>query len=212
MKKCVLIFGFSFLFLCKPCFSFSQAQEIAQLLLDVEKLTQFKQILSDLKKGYEILSNGYNSIKNISQGNFSLHETFLNGLLEVSPAVQRYERIADIMQYQLRMVKEYKAAFSQFKSDKHFTAGEIDYMSSVYSHLFDESVKSLNDLITVITAGKLRMSDDERLSAIDNIWNEVQNQYGFLKDFNNGTALLSLQRQKDQQDIDVSKQLFDVNP
>lgn len=212
MKKCVLIFSFSLLFLCKPDFSFSQAQEIAQLLLDVEKLTQFKQILSDLKKGYEILSSGYNSIKNISQGNFSLHETFLNGLLEVSPAVQRYERIADIIQYQLRIVKEYKAAFSQFKSDKHFTAGEIDYMGSVYSHLFDESVKSLNDLITVITAGKLRMSDDERLSAIDHIWNEVQHQYGFLKDFNNGTALLSLQRRKDEQDIDVSKQLFDVNP
>lgn len=212
MKKCVLIFSFSLLFLCKPDFSFSQAQEIAQLLLDVEKLTQFKQILSDLKKGYEILSSGYNSIKNISQGNFSLHETFLNGLLEVSPAVQRYERIADIIQYQLRIVKEYKAAFSQFKSDKHFTAGEIDYMGSVYSRLFDESVKSLNDLITVITAGKLRMSDDERLNAIDHIWDEVQNQYGFLKDFNNGTALLSLQRQKDEQDIDVSKQLFDVNP
>jgi len=191
-------------------FSFSQAQEIAQLLLDVEKLTQFKQILSDLKKGYEILSSGYNSIKNISQGNFSLHETFLNGLLEVSPAVQRYERIADIMQYQLRIVKEYKAAFSQFKSDKHFSADEIDYMRNVYSHLFDESVKSLNDLITVITAGKLRMSDDERISAIDHVWDEVQDQYGFLKAFNNGTALLSLQRQKDEQDVDVSKQLFDI--
>ena len=210
MKKCVLIFSFSLLFLCKPDFSFSQAQEIAQLLLDVQKLTQFNQILSDLKKGYEILSSGYNSIKNISQGNFSLHETFLNGLLVVSPAVQRYERIADIIQYQLRIVKEYKAAFSQFKSDKHFSADEIDYMRNVYSHLFDESVKSLNDLITVITAGKLRMSDDERISAIDHVWDEVQDQYGFLKAFNNGTALLSLQRQKDEQDVDVSKQLFDI--
>ncbi len=206
MKKLIIIITF----LMSSQFSFSQAQEIAQLLLDVEKLTQFKQILSDLKKGYEILSSGYNSIKNISQGNFSLHETFLNGLLEVGPAVQRYERIADIMQYQLRIVKEYKAAFSQFKSDKHFTADEVDYMRNVYSHLFDESVKSLNDLITVITAGKLRMSDDERISAIDHVWDEVQDQYGFLKTFNNGTALLSLQRQKDEQDVDVSKQLFDI--
>jgi hypothetical protein len=210
MKKCILIFSFSFLFLGKPCFSFSQAQEIAQLLLDVEKLTQFKQILSDLKEGYEILSNGYNSIKNISKGNFNLHETFLNGLLEISPAVQKYERIADIIQYQLRIVKEYKAAFNQFKSDKHFTTDEIDYMGNVYGHLFDESVKSVNDLITVITAGKLRMSDDERLNAIDHIWGEVQNQYAFLQDFNNGAALLSLQRQKDEQDVDVSKKLFDI--
>ena len=210
MKKCVLILSFGCLFLCKPYFSFSQAQETEQLLLDVEKLMQFKQILSDLKNGYEILSKGYTAVKNISQGNFNLHQTFLDGLLQVSPAVQHYERIAEVIQYQLRIVKEYKTAFNRFKGDKHFTTDEIEYMDKVYDNLFNESVKKLDDLITVITAGKLRMSDDERLNAIDNIWGEVQNEYSFLKDFNNSTALLSLQRQKDEQDVDVSKKLFNI--
>ena len=85
---------------------FAQSQEAQQLLLDVEKLVQFKQILNDLKKGYDILNGGYNAIKNISQGNFNLHQTFLDGLLQVSPAVQNYERIADIIQLQLRIVRE----------------------------------------------------------------------------------------------------------
>ncbi|MBS1737502.1 MAG: TerB family tellurite resistance protein, partial [Bacteroidetes bacterium] len=166
MKKIFIII----LFLFTRQLSFGQSQEVQQLLLDVEKLTQFKQILSDLKKGYEILNGGYEAIKSISQGNFNLHQTFLNGLLQVSPAVKKYERIADIVKYQLRIVNEYKAAFNQFKADKNFTADEIDYMGKVYSHLFNESVKNLDDLITVITADKLRMSDDERLKAIDHIW------------------------------------------
>lgn len=187
--------------------SFGQSQEAKQLLLDVEKLAQFKQILSDLKKGYEILSGGYEAIKNISQGNFNLHETFLDGLLQVSPAVQKYERIADIISYQVRIVKEYKAAFNQFKSDKNFTVDEIDYMAKVYSHLFNESVKNLDDLITVITAGKLRMSDDERLKAIDHIWNEVQDEYAFLRDFNGSTAILSQARLKEQEEVDVMRKL-----
>ncbi len=34
----------------------AQSNEVTQLLLNVEKLTQFKQILSDMKKGYQILS------------------------------------------------------------------------------------------------------------------------------------------------------------
>lgn len=188
-------------------FSFGQSQEAQQLLLDVEKLTQFKQILSDLKKGYEILSGGYEAIKNISQGNFNLHQTFLDGLLQVSPAVQRYERIADIISYQVRIVKEYKVAFNQFKSDKNFTVDEIDYMGKVYSHLFNESVKNLDDLIAVITAGKLRMSDDERLKAIDHIWNDVQDEYAFLRDFNGSTAILSQARLKEQEEVDVMKRL-----
>lgn len=190
--------------------SFSQSQEVQQLLLDVEKLAQFKQILSDLKKGYEILNGGYNAIKNISQGNFNLHQTFLDGLLQVSPAVQKYERITDIIHYQLRIVKEYKTAFNQFKADKHFTIDEIDYIGKVYSHLFNESVKNLDDLITVITAGKLRMNDNERLNAIDHIWSEIQDQYAFLRDFNSSTAMLSQAREKEQQEVDISRKLFDL--
>jgi hypothetical protein len=190
--------------------SFSQSQEVQQLLLDVEKLAQFKQILSDLKKGYEILNGGYNAIKNISQGNFNLHQTFLDGLLQVSPAVQKYERITDIIHYQLRIVKEYKTAFNQFKADKNFTIDEIDYIGKVYSHLFNESVKNLDDLITVITAGKLRMNDNERLNAIDHIWSEIQDQYAFLRDFNSSTAMLSQAREKEQQDVDISRKLFDL--
>ncbi|MGY4383932.1 preprotein translocase subunit YajC [Pedobacter sp. UYP24] len=55
----------------------AQSTEVQQLLLNVEKLSQLKNILSDMKKGYTIVTNGYNAVKNISQGNFSLHEVFL---------------------------------------------------------------------------------------------------------------------------------------
>src|SRR5438552_2102449 len=88
----------------------AQSYETQQLLLDVQKLAQLKQILKDMKTGYEIVSKGYSSIRDISQGNFNLHQVFLDGLLQVSPVVKNYKRVADIVSYQLRMVKEYKAA------------------------------------------------------------------------------------------------------
>src|SRR4051812_4125515 len=97
MKRCVMM-----IILCVPLLfastqSKAQEQEIQQLLLDVEKLAQLKNILTDLKKGYEILSGGYQTIKNISEGNFNLHQTFLDGLLQVSPVVRNYKRVADII-------------------------------------------------------------------------------------------------------------------
>jgi outer membrane lipoprotein-sorting protein len=48
------------LFAMMSCSAFSQSQEAQQLLLNVEKLAQLKQILKDLYKGYEIVSKGYN--------------------------------------------------------------------------------------------------------------------------------------------------------
>src|SRR6476469_8862573 len=86
----------------------AQTAEIQQLLLDMQKLSALKGILNDMYKGYEIVSNGYDAIKNISEGNFNLHEAFLDGLLVVSPTVQNYKRIADIINDQLMILKEYK--------------------------------------------------------------------------------------------------------
>ena len=189
---------------------FSQSQEVQQLLLNVEKLAQFKKILNDMYTGYKVLYKGYTTIKDISEGNFSLHKTFLDGLLQVSPGVRKYKRIADIISYQLRIVKEYKTAFNQFKQDKHFTTEEIDYLGKVYSNLFNESLKSLDELSMVITAGKLRMSDDERLQAIDRIYSDIVDQFSFLQEFNNSTAILSVQREKDLQDIDVSRKVYSI--
>jgi hypothetical protein len=190
--------------------AFSQSQEAQQLLLNWEKLTQFKKMLKDMYAGYKIVYKGYTTIKDISEGNFDLHKDFLDGLLEVSPAVKKYKRIADIISYQLRIVKEYKAAFNQFKEDRNFTPDEIKYIGKVYSNLLVESLKCLDELSMVITAGKLRMSDDERLQAIDRIYNEIFDQFSFLQDFNNGTAVLSVQREKDMQDIDISRKLYNI--
>ncbi|MFX5583033.1 hypothetical protein ABTE20_20720, partial [Acinetobacter baumannii] len=85
------------------------------LLLNIEKLAQFKKILKNMKNGYQIIFKGYTAVKDISQGNFNLHKTFLDGLMQVSPAVKKYKRIADIISYQLRISKEYKLAFNRFK-------------------------------------------------------------------------------------------------
>ena len=190
--------------------SFGQSQEAQQLLLNWEKLTQLKKILNDMYTGYKIVHKGYTTIKDISQGNFTLHKDFLDGLLEVSPAVKNYKRIADIISYQLRIVKGYKTAFDQFKLSKYFTAEEIEYLGKVYGNLLKESLKCLDELAMVITAGKLRMSDDERLQAIDRIYITIVEQFSFLQEFNNSTAVLSFQREKDYQDIDISRKLHNI--
>lgn len=186
----------------------AQSEEVQQLLLNIEKLSQFRKILKNMKDGYQIIFKGYTAVKDISQGNFNLHKTFLDGLMQVSPAVKKYKRIADIISYQLRIAKEYKLAFNRFKEEKQFTAKEIDYLGKVYGNLFNESLKALDELSMVITSGKLRMSDDERLQAIDKIYLSVEEQYTFLKEFTNNSNMLSLQRKAEKAEIEMSRRLY----
>lgn len=188
----------------------AQSDEAQQLLLNVEKLAQLKQILGDLKKGYQIVSMGYNTIKNISQGTFNLHKAFLDGLMEVSPAVRNYKKVADIINCQIVMVKEYKNAYGRFKQDDNFTPQEINYLGSVYSNLFNQSLKNLDALATVITANKLRMSDDERLKAVDEIFNDMQDKLLFLRHFNNNTTILAIQTAREKKDANSVQKIYGI--
>ena len=185
----------------------AQSAEVQQLLLNVEKLEQFKKILSNMKKGYEIVSNGYNTIKDISKGDFNMHDAFLNALLQVSPTVKKYKRVVDIMTCQTQIIKEYKLASRRFNSSNLFNSSELNYMSSVYNNLVGKSIENLNELAIVITAGKLRMSDDERIIAIDRVYNEVADKLVFLRSFNNETNVLAVQRGREMVDTKVSKKL-----
>ncbi|OXB10171.1 hypothetical protein B0A81_03930 [Flavobacterium plurextorum] len=210
MKK-LLIIGIVFTGLLFPSQITAQKQEIQQLILNIEKLAQFKQILKDMKKGYEILSGGYNTVKDLSEGNFNLHETFLDALMQVSPTVKNYRRIGDIVNYQVLLVKEYKSAFSRFRDSENFNAEEIAYFERVYDNLFKQSLRNLDELTSVITANKMRMSDDERLAAIDKIYADMQDKLLFLRNFNNNTTVLALQRAKERNDTRAMRSIYKLN-
>lgn len=208
MKKILVLF--IFLTTGLQARLYAQSDEAQQLLLNVEKLAQFKQILSDMKKGYQVLSNGYSVVKNLSQGNFNLHKTFLDGLMAVSPAVRKYKKIADIIADQLLILKEYKNAFNHFKQDNNFNPEEIDYLGKVYTNLFKQSLHNLDELSTIITADKLRMSDDERLSGIDRIYDEMQDKLIFLRHFNNNTTILAVQRAREKNDAVTTRKMYGI--
>ena len=73
MAVCFMLCAFSF----QPAEAqVSTAQDVQQLLYDIEKLTQFKAILGDMQTGYTLLTQGYNEVKDISEGNFNFPDAF----------------------------------------------------------------------------------------------------------------------------------------
>lgn len=192
-------------------FGKAQAQEMQQLILNIEKLAQFRQILKDMKKGYEILTKGYNTVKDLTQGNFSLHEAFLDALLDVSPTVRNYHKVAEIISMQIKLVQQQGDAFARYQGSGNFSSDELDYIGRIYDNLINESLRNLDELTVVITAGQVRMSDNERIEAIDRIYEDVQEKLLFLNDFNNTTSVLSLQREKEQHDTGSMQNVY-TNP
>ena len=211
MKKAVFVTGL-LLLVVTGGYAQSVSDDITQLLLDVEKLSQLKQILSDMYTAYTVIHQGYEDIKNISEGTFSLHKAFLDGLLAVSPAVSSYVKVADIVNKEALLVQEYQAANQYFRGSGRFSSAELDYFSTVYANLVQGSLKNVNELVMVITAGELRMSDAERLSAIDRIDGNISGQLDFLRKFDNEAAVQAAQRQQAVNDQATMRALYGLGP
>ena len=84
-------------------------------------------------------------------------------------------------------------------------------MSSVYERLVSESLNNLEELTNLITANKLRMSDAERIKAIDRLYGDSSGRLRFLRAFNNQGVFLSLQRSREAADTRTLKRLYGIN-
>ncbi|MFI5162373.1 MAG: TerB family tellurite resistance protein [Sphingobacteriales bacterium] len=196
-----------------PCKAKAQtiADDLQQLSLDYRKLAGLKNILKQMYQGYALISQSYHAVSAVSAGNFKLHEAFLDGLLIVSPAVRTYPRAAAIVRDQASIMREFKSAYKTFRSDKHFSPDELSYMLDVYNNLVSQSLNNLSDLALFLTDGRLRMSDAERLSAIDGIYTQSRVQLNFLRNFNNQAYQVAAARSRDDSDKQSLKKVYGAN-
>lgn len=190
------------------CRAQSVSDVIEQLVLDYQKLQDMKATLQDMYNGYKILDEGYTQIKNIAQGQFNLHKAFLDGLLAVSPAVKNYYRVAEIIEAEYTVIKEYKASSAAAHGSGILTVAELGYIDGIYSTLFDHSLHSVEELTMVLTDGALRMSDAQRLDAIDRVYGEINGQLRNVRQLHDETSVQIMQRQKAINDIQIVKMLY----
>lgn len=166
-----------------------------------------------LQNAQKVLENKLNELKlteiaEWTEKHRKLYEDYYEELWKVKNAIAMYQRVRQVMDKQVRIVDEYKRCWSIVQNDKHFTDAEREYMAKVYFGIMDESVKNLDQILIVINSFKTQMSDGKRLEIIEQAASEIDQNYFDLKEFNTQNMLLSINRAKDSNEIDVVKKLY----
>jgi hypothetical protein len=169
---------------------------IEELLLDYQKLAGMKSTLNQMYNGYGVLTRGYNAVRGVSMDNFNLHKVFLDAQLLVSNGVLNYPRSTDIMRNQGMVLDEYHSASRAFSQNSLLTSAERNFLNNVYDRLTRGSMDNLDELARVTTDSQLRMTDAERLAAIDRLYQQSLDQLSYLRKFNEQIAKTVRQRQK----------------
>ncbi len=139
-----------------------------------------------------------------------LYAKYFDELWKVKNAISSYQAVRDIIKKQVQLVQEYSKAFNLSKQDKNFTADELNYMQKVYTGILDESIKNIDQIQLVINAFATQMTDAKRLEIIHAVGNNIEQNITDLRQFNQQNIIISLQRSKEKNDIDVVKKLYGI--
>lgn len=174
----------------------------------VEQILALKVYLGYLKDGYEVAQKGLTLINAIKTGDFELHDVFFNALKSVSPVIRNSAAVADIISVQKQIVKQVKSTLDIVSECGQFTGPEIIQFKKVADRLLENCVAGLRELIMLITDGELEMKDDERMTRIEAIRNELLDQYRFCRSYKDDTRGIALQRLAELIEVERSKRWF----
>jgi len=170
----------------------------------------------DLQNAQKVLENdltklNLGEIGDWEQKTRDLYSEYFGELKKVKTAISYFHEISGIINQQSQLVAEYKRAFALIQKDTHFSANEVSYIYKVYTGIIDQSVKSLDEILLVLSNFSLQMTDAARLKLIKEASADIERLTSDLRNFNTQTAQISLQRAKSQQEIQSIRQLYGIS-
>ena len=182
-------------------------QKKTQIKYLEQQIAALKVYTDYAKKGYEVISSGINLVNDIKNGDFNLNNDYFGSLKQINPAISNSVKVAEIIAYQFSILKLSKDVVQSVQSDKNFTPDEISYLKKVFDSLVLACSSLLDELLLVTSNNELELKDDERLNRIDRLYLDMKDKYAFAKSFSQQSNVLSVQRSKEQSEIDISKKL-----
>lgn len=173
----------------------------------VEQLVALKAHLETLKKGYQVVQRGLYTIDNIKSGNFNLHRDFFSSLNNVNPHISNSAKVADIIAYQVYIIRDFKQTNARLRKDGNLTPEELYYLGYCYTNMMKSCDLSLAQLMDVITKDKAQMTDDQRIKEIDRLHEDMRDKYAFVRAFGNDNLALSAMRAKEKRDMEARRNL-----
>ncbi|NQX56878.1 hypothetical protein HQN86_24890 [Pedobacter panaciterrae] len=171
-----------------------------------QKKTQKKYLLQQIaalqvyigyaKKGYDLVGSGIHAVKDITNGEFSLHRAFFTSLARVNPIIKNSAVVGEIVSGGLGIL-----SVSGGWKDLELSGAEWAYVALVKANLLNGCAHDLEELLLVTTSGKLEMKDDERLQRLEKLRLSVQDKYDFALSFTSELEIFARQRLREERDI-----------
>lgn len=188
-----------------PTFQEWWAQKKTQKKYHSEQIAAFKAHLDNVRKGVDIVYRGWTTIENIKDGNFNLHRDFFGSFKKVNPRVANMAKVADIAAFEILILRDMKKVRDFCLHNDEFTPEEVRYVAEVYTNMIFLCDASVSELLTILRHNDAAMSDEERITRIDALYEGMQEKRTFARVFAYESRRLSNERTRARYDVEHMK-------
>ncbi|RKR80067.1 hypothetical protein BDD43_0159 [Mucilaginibacter gracilis] len=160
-----------------------------------------------LKQGYNISQKGLGVIGDWKNGELNLHKDYYNALKTVNPVIRNNPKLNAIAEY----AGAIPGQFDHLQNLPGLTADNRAYINAVRKKVLAECSKDLQELELVAVNGKAEMTDDERLSRLDKLYDSMKDKFAFTVSYCNQVRTLFLQKQQQLQQIQTERRFYEIN-
>ncbi|MDF2191368.1 hypothetical protein [Paraflavitalea sp. CAU 1676] len=206
MKKCFIIILISPFGLSASAQTWNEwfRQKKTQTKYTLLQIAKLQYYLKTLKDGYNLVHDGLDLISDIKNGDFNLHDFFLSEKYRVKTIVRESNDVRIIQQTYQEILAESRRLEKRIKS---LQPPEQEIIEMQLSSMRFELQDDMDQLITLLSSGKLQMEDDERLRQIAYVSTRVsEKKQWLLKIRSSCESLLSIRKQS-LKDINSLRQL-----
>jgi hypothetical protein len=186
------------------------SQQSRQRKLMAAQIAEYETYLGELKTGYHITESGLNTAHDLKNGTFTLHSDYISSLSQGNPVIQNNPKgkaIADLNNQTLALLA---TEISWQQQQKILTSSETGYLQKVADKLIAKCKLDMDELLQVLTPGKLQLTDAQRLARLDKLYDSMKDKYTFAGSFTSKCRKLALSRKQQTQDKGQLKKLYGI--
>lgn len=118
-------------------------------------------------------------VKGVIDQTQQLHDQWYSSLLQISPGVRTYRRVQEIYDHQTGMIGLYSSILPELRT-KGLSTAQLSGATTIYQGILNENIGLLSELVGVLSAGKAKMTDPERIEFINNIADKIGSQHDLM--------------------------------
>lgn len=190
----------------------TQADDNArQLQYYLQQLAANAVMIKYMRDGMNIARFGLHTIYTIKNKEFNLHDLFFKSLRAINPKIKELGTVAEIIDKEAQILQIYRSTLKRIKESGQFTEQEFSSIITVFHKMLDDTAGNLDELLKVMTPNYYNLSDDERITRINQLHTDMNSCYDFVQQFSHEVLILAMQRLQEKKDAGKSKILLISN-